>query len=81
MTGIVDRLLERGMVRRERHPDDRRSVIVSLTDRGRSLLSEVKANARQQGHALLAAISPQERRQLRHILTRIVDLMEKDEAG
>ncbi len=81
MTGIVDRLLERGLVGRERHPQDRRSVIVRLTDRGRSLLEEVKANNRRQERLLLAAISPEDRQQLRHILARIVAWMERDGVG
>lgn len=79
MTGIVDRLLERGLVRRERHPQDRRSVVVQLTERGRGLLDEVKESRRQRELSLLAAVSAEDRQQLRHILTRIVAWMEKGE--
>ncbi|WP_426514096.1 MarR family transcriptional regulator [Dactylosporangium sp. McL0621] len=34
-TVAADRLERRGFVRREAHPDDRRSKLVSLTDKGR----------------------------------------------
>jgi DNA-binding MarR family transcriptional regulator len=34
VTLLVKRLEEKGMVRRERHPDDGRVVVVSVTDRG-----------------------------------------------
>ena len=80
MTGIVDLLLERWLVRRERHPEDRRSVVVYLTDHGRSLLAEVKVNRHQQGRALLAAIPPGDRQLLRQVLARMVELMEKRRA-
>lgn len=34
MTNRIDRLEERGLVTRLRHPDDRRAVLVALTDAG-----------------------------------------------
>src|SRR5882724_11383367 len=38
MTLLVQRLEQRGWVERERHPDDGRVVLVSLTDAGRRTL-------------------------------------------
>jgi DNA-binding MarR family transcriptional regulator len=35
MTNRVDRLVERGLVTRQDHPNDRRGVLVELTDAGR----------------------------------------------
>jgi len=40
-TGLVDRMAERGLVERIRVPDDRRVVLVELTDLGRRLLEEM----------------------------------------
>ena len=77
MTGIVDRLLERGMVERERHPEDRRAVVVRLTDKGRELLAEVKESRRQQGLLLLASLAPEDRQRMREVLVRMVETMEK----
>jgi DNA-binding MarR family transcriptional regulator len=37
ITRLVDKLEAQGLVRRERHPDDRRSVLVALTPEGRRL--------------------------------------------
>jgi DNA-binding MarR family transcriptional regulator len=42
-TGLVDRLEERGLVVRDRVPEDRRVVVVKATESGRRLLSEVDA--------------------------------------
>jgi DNA-binding MarR family transcriptional regulator len=41
-TGLVDRMEERGLVERVRVPDDRRIVIVRLTDDGRAALNDIE---------------------------------------
>ena len=41
ITMVVDNLEKRGLVRRERDPDDRRYVTVYLTDAGRELIEEI----------------------------------------
>jgi DNA-binding MarR family transcriptional regulator len=41
-TGLVDRMEERSFVERARVPDDRRVVLVRITDQGRTALSEVE---------------------------------------
>lgn len=41
-TGIVDRLEGRGVIERVRAADDRRVVLVRITDRGRDLLGEAE---------------------------------------
>lgn len=39
LTMVIDNLVKRGLASRERRPDDRRAVIVSLTDDGRKLIA------------------------------------------
>lgn len=41
VTRLVDRVEAAGLVRRARHPSDRRSVTVELTDDGRALLPRI----------------------------------------
>jgi DNA-binding MarR family transcriptional regulator len=43
MTGIVNGLVADGLVRRRRHADDRRAVLVESTAAGRSLLARARA--------------------------------------
>lgn len=40
MTGLVDRLEQRGYVRRRSHPGDRRATVLELTAKGKRLFAE-----------------------------------------
>jgi len=42
MTGLVNGLAEKGWVRREPHPDDARSSLVTMTEEGRQKLAAVR---------------------------------------
>ena len=55
ITRMLDKLEERGLVERERPADNRRLVLIGLTDAGRALLAELdgpvrECHARQLGH-------------------------------
>jgi DNA-binding MarR family transcriptional regulator len=41
-TGLIDRMEEHGFVERVRHPEDRRVVLVRVSERGRQILSDVE---------------------------------------
>lgn len=41
-TGLVDRLVEAGLLERFSHPKDRRQVLVRITDKGRELVEGMK---------------------------------------
>ena len=74
MTNRVDRLVERGLVTRQDHPNDRRGVLVELTDAGRdavdAALAELIAAERQIMAALDVADHDQLTRSLRLLLAR-----------
>lgn len=61
VVGLVDRLARRGLVRRDRHPGDRRRVIVALTPKGDAVLRRLtKAMLREyrtDGPELAAALN------------------------
>lgn len=68
MTNRIDRLAEAGLVRRRPDPDDRRGVLVSLTDTGRTLVDAAFADLLRREHDLLSALSPTDRRTLANLL-------------
>jgi DNA-binding MarR family transcriptional regulator len=41
-TGLVERLVEAGLIERFSHPKDRRQVLVRITDKGRELVEGLK---------------------------------------
>jgi DNA-binding MarR family transcriptional regulator len=67
ITGIVDRLEERGLVERGAAEGDRRVKLVALTQAGREIHDEL-ARRRAEPPAELAALSDADLRKLRQIL-------------
>lgn len=72
MTNRIDRLEQRGIVKRQRGTADRRGVTVSLTPLGRRMINQaiqLRLDAAEDG---LSGISAKERRQLAALLRKIV---------
>ena len=68
ITSRLDRLERRGYVKRHRHPDDRRGVLVELTDGGREVLDEaVRANTVGE-RELTASLTKQEQKVIAALL-------------
>ena len=68
ITSRLDRLERRGYVKRTRDPDDRRGVLVELTDAGREVLDQaVSANTGQEKE-LLATLTKHEQKALAGLL-------------
>lgn len=70
-TGVVDGLVEAGLVDRAPDPANRRSVLVDLTDAGRGTLEELTRARRQTAEELFGSLSTDEQRQLLALLTRV----------
>lgn len=76
MTSRLDSLEKEGLVRRLRDPDDRRSVIVELTEKGRQK-HEQGLDIQGAKEALLAeALTAQEKEQLNGLLRRVMITLE-----
>ncbi|WP_420451999.1 MarR family winged helix-turn-helix transcriptional regulator [Ilumatobacter sp.] len=75
MTNRIDRLSDRGLVTRRHDTDDRRRIVVALTDHGRALVEAVAPDHYRFEEALLAALSPTARNRLeRNLRTLLIDL-------
>jgi DNA-binding MarR family transcriptional regulator len=59
-SGIVDRLVQAGHVRRHAEPADRRQVIVELTAKGRSYIKQFQAVIRRRWEQILRSLEPKE---------------------
>jgi DNA-binding MarR family transcriptional regulator len=67
-TGIIQRLVDRGLIERHEDPGDRRVRLLTVTDQGLALLDEVSGIVLARGRKLLDRLSDQQLRQLRDIL-------------
>jgi len=72
VTGITDRLEERGLVRREASAEDRRVKLLRLTDKGEKLRIEITKRMAEPPPPI-AALSEADQRALRDILNRGIE--------
>ncbi len=57
VSAIVDHLIEQGLVSREKHPDDRRLVLLKTTDRGEALIARLRESQMTRLSGILAQLS------------------------
>jgi DNA-binding MarR family transcriptional regulator len=79
VTSRIDRLERRRLVRRLDDPDDRRGVIIELTDEGREVVDEAVAALAISDRQLLERLDPQEVDQLEGLLRKVLALLELPE--
>ena len=79
VTSRIDRLERRGLVRRLADPDDRRGVIVELTDQGREVVDEAVAAVAISDRQLVERLDSQEIAQLEAILRKLLGGLELPE--
>jgi DNA-binding MarR family transcriptional regulator len=72
MTNRIDRLTERGLVRREADPHDRRGVLVVLTDAGRATVDAALTDLLSHEQDLLAGLTQRQREVLAGTLRDLV---------
>lgn len=76
ITGIVDRLESRELVTRSRDLEDRRRVVIDLTESGREVVASSPPPLHERFVLRLAEVSPEERQEISRVLERIVEMME-----
>jgi len=78
LTGILDRLEMRGLVSRERRPEDKRRVLVSLTSMGKEMSHELPSPMQERFGSKLAALTGDQQAVIRRALEQMADMMETD---
>jgi DNA-binding MarR family transcriptional regulator len=76
MTNRLDNMERRGLIRRLDDPDDRRGVIIELTDEGRVLWDEAVGAQAEKESIVASALDEAERRQLNELLRRLMNTFE-----
>ena len=78
LTGILDRLEVRGLVSRERRPEDKRRVLVSLTTMGKQMAQELPSPMQERFGSLLTELSADEQAAIREALNKVARMMEQE---
>ncbi|MGE0086369.1 MAG: MarR family winged helix-turn-helix transcriptional regulator [Desulfococcaceae bacterium] len=71
LTGIIDRLEKSGLAERQRNPDDRRAILICLTEKGRQVADKIRGISETANREFLSGLSEDEERILRALLRRI----------
>ena len=73
VTGIINRLEEKGYIKRVRSDKDKRYNKLELTESGREILNKGKRKAEENEEKLLKILTQDEVNELKRILTKIVN--------
>lgn len=73
MTTAIDRLEQKGLVRRREMPTDRRARSVHLTPHGRSLIRKAEAEHERAMSEIVASLSSAEQREVLRLLNKLGD--------
>src|SRR5262249_53952715 len=73
MTRMIDRLEQKGLIRRVQWPDDRRKVHLELTPEGKTLYPRMRASAANVQNRFLRGFTKAEVRELESYLKRMLD--------
>ena len=76
MTNRLDNMESRGLIRRLDDPDDRRGVLVELTDEGKRLWDEAVAVQAEKESVVGTALDEREKRELNDLLRRLMHAFE-----
>ncbi|HVA37480.1 MAG TPA: MarR family transcriptional regulator [Candidatus Dormibacteraeota bacterium] len=76
VTGLIDGLERDGLVQRTANPGDRRSTLVTLTEKGSRLMADVLPKHFTRVRRIVAVLSPEERRQLVDLLAKLFTAFE-----
>jgi DNA-binding MarR family transcriptional regulator len=80
MTPLLDQLDERGLVHRQTDPEDRRARRVSITEKGRSLITRALEQQVARHRSLNSVLTVEEREQLSDILRKLLIAVEGEAA-
>jgi DNA-binding MarR family transcriptional regulator len=73
MQGVIKRLIARGLILRRPDPDDRRRLLLTLTEDGAGLVRMLTARGHRITDRTLEPLSPTERQNFLRLLRRLTD--------
>jgi len=80
MTPVLDQLAERGLINRQIDPEDRRARRITITEKGRSLISRALDQQVSRHRAINSVLTLEERETLTGLLRKLLVAMENEAA-
>lgn len=77
-TGIIDRLINKKLVKRERNGEDRRIVRVMLTNKGKKTNQEYQEQKKEIFGRMLGTLEPEEQREFINFLEKIAGSIKQE---
>lgn len=77
MTGIIDKLIEKGFVERGRSDEDRRIVRVNLTEKGLTAYQSETEKRKQLSLKMLNSLAAEERETMLQLFSKVTSELEK----
>jgi DNA-binding MarR family transcriptional regulator len=71
LSGVLDRMADAGLIKKEENPGDRRSIRVSLTARARKMMDKLAEQRKAVNEELTSALSIEEKLLLKRMLKEI----------
>lgn len=79
LTRVCDELMAKGLIERSPKPGDRRAVMISLSERGRELITRILPEVSAEVTAAYAQLTPAELAQLASLTARVLDTLDSAE--
>ena len=81
VTGLIDGLVKRGLVEREPHPQDRRTKLVSLSQAGKELLTEIFPVYHARVCKIFGVLTPLQLETITSLVLRLAESAESEEGS
>jgi DNA-binding MarR family transcriptional regulator len=76
MTNRLDRMESAGLVRRVPDPNDRRGVLVEMTDKGEEVLDEAVLASAKEDAGMVSGLNAKEKKELNQLLRKVLENLE-----
>jgi DNA-binding MarR family transcriptional regulator len=73
ITGVVDRLVQKGLLVRQANSRDRRARVLQITDQGRQILCEIEPAVEAAQRIMLRGLTADEAEQFMRLLRKAID--------
>ncbi len=74
LTGIISRLEQQGYIKRRKSPEDQRRILISLTEKAKTMFAELSPRLEQRYRDLTEKLSSDDMENLHMLLTKVCNI-------